>query len=48
MPGLLKPFHYLSSLEYVVTGQHNEQPFQRFLQDKFKRLEEQGITPDVW
>lgn len=48
MPGLLKPFHYLSSLEYVVEGQHNEQPFQRFLQDKFKELEAQGITPDVW
>ena len=48
MPGLLKPFHYLASLEYVVSGQHNEQPFQRFLQDKFEELEAQGITPDVW
>ena len=48
IPGLLKPFHYLSSLEYVVTGQHNEQPFQRFLQDKFEELEAKGITPDVW
>ena len=48
LPGLLKPFHYLSSLEYVVEGQHNEQPFQRFLQDKFERLKAQGIEPDVW
>ncbi len=48
MPGLLKPFHYLSSLEYLVSGAYHEQPFQRFLQDKFKALEEQGITPDVW
>ena len=48
MPGLLKPFHYLSSLEYVVTGQHEEQPFQRFLQDKFEELEAKGISPDVW
>lgn len=48
LPGLLKPFHYLSSLEYVVTGQHNEQPFQRYLQHKFEELAAQGITPDVW
>ena len=48
MPGLLKPFHYMSSLEYVVSGENGKQPFQRFLQDKFKALEAQGITPDVW
>lgn len=48
MPGLLKPFHYLSSLEYVVSGQHNEQPFQRFLQDKLEELDAKGIAPDVW
>lgn len=48
LPGLLKPFHYLSSLEYVVTGENKKQPFQRFLQDKFKALEAQGISPDVW
>ena len=48
MPGLLKPFHYLSSLEYVATGEYKEQAFQRFLQDKFEELETKGITPDVW
>lgn len=48
MPGLLKPFHYLSSLEYVVSGEYKEQPFQRFLQDKFEDLHSKGIEPDVW
>lgn len=48
MPGLLKPFHYMSSLEYVATDEYQRQPFQRYLQDKFRRLEEQGIKPDVW
>lgn len=48
MPGYLKPFHYLSSLEYVVEGKFEGQTFQRYLQDKFSQLEEQGIDPDVW
>lgn len=48
LPGYLKPFHYLSSLEYVVTGEYRKQPFQRYLQDKFAHLAEQGIDPDVW
>lgn len=48
LPGLLKPFHYLASLEYVVSGEYEIQPFQRFLQDKFQELETKGITPDVW
>lgn len=48
LPGYLKPFHYLSSLEYVQTGEYKKQPFQRYLQDKFRALEEQGVDPDVW
>lgn len=48
LPGYLKPFHYLSSLEYVATGEYTRQPFQRYLQDKFAALREQGIDPDVW
>ncbi|MGC9369576.1 MAG: thioredoxin family protein [Paracoccaceae bacterium] len=48
LPGYLKPFHYLSSLEYVATGEYTRQPFQRYLQDKFAALREKGIDPDVW
>lgn len=48
LPGYLKPFHYLSALEYVATGEHEVQPFQRYLQDKFAALREQGVDPDVW
>ncbi len=48
MPGYLKPFHYLSGLEYVAKGEHERQPFQRYLQDKFAELRAQGIDPDVW
>jgi len=48
MPGYFKPFHHLSGLEYVATGAYREQPFQRFLQDKFATLQAQGIDPDVW
>ena len=48
LPGYLKPFHYLSSLEYVVTGEYKKQSFQRYLQDKFAKLAEQGIDPEMW
>ena len=48
MPGYFKPFHHLSGLEYVASGAYLEQPFQRFLQDKFAELSAQGIDPDVW
>ena len=48
MPGYLKPFHYLSSLEFVAEKKFEEQTFQRYLQDKFAELEAQGIDPDVW
>jgi thioredoxin-related protein len=48
LPGYLKPFHYLSSLEYVFTGEYEKQSFQRYLQDKFSKLAEKGIDPEVW
>lgn len=48
LPGYFKPFHHLSGLEYVASGAYREQPFQRFLQDKFSMLEKAGIDPDVW
>ncbi len=48
LPGYLKPFHYMSSLEYVGEKIYKEMSFQRYLQAKFAELAEQGITPDVW
>ena len=48
MPGYLKPFHYLSALEFVASGAYQEQGFQRFLQVKFEDLRAKGIQPDVW
>ncbi|MCI2398120.1 thioredoxin family protein [Aliiroseovarius subalbicans] len=48
LPGYLKPFHYLSSLEFVATDAYQNQHFQRFLQAKFEHLAEQGVDPDVW
>lgn len=48
MPGYFKPFHFISGLEYVATGDYKAQHFQRYLQDKFAKLAEQGIDPEVW
>ncbi len=46
--GVFKPFHHLSALEYVAEGAWRDQPFQRYLQDKFAELQAQGVDPDVW
>ncbi|MDA7947077.1 MAG: thioredoxin family protein [Hyphomicrobiaceae bacterium] len=48
MPGYFKPFHFMSTLEYVNEGHYRTTNFQRYLQAKFKKLKEQGKDPDVW
>jgi len=48
MPGYFKPFHFMSMFEYVKAEAYKEQQFQRFLQDKFKKLEEEGKKPEIW
>ena len=48
MPGYMKPFHFSSMLEFVESENYQKQNFQRFLQDKFKKLEAEGKKPDVW
>ncbi|MGV6848523.1 MAG: thioredoxin family protein [Marinibacterium sp.] len=49
VPGYFKPFHHLSSLEYVATDGYVDQPnFQRWLQAKGDRMREQGIEVKVW
>lgn len=48
MPGYFKPFHFVSMFEYVKAEAYLNQDFQRFLQDKFKRLEEEGKKPELW
>lgn len=48
LPGYFKPFHFLSMLEYVHEGKFEDQHFQRFLQDKFKKMEAEGKKPEVW
>ncbi len=48
MPGYFKPFHFISMFEYVKDNAAGKVPFQRYLQDKFKKLEEQGKKPSIW
>lgn len=48
MPGYFKPFHFLSMFEFVTDGSYKDQNFQRYLQDKFKAMEEKGVKPKVW
>ena len=48
MPGYFKPFHFVSMFEYVKDEAYQGKDFQRYLQDKFKRLEEEGKKPEIW
>jgi len=48
MPGYFKPFHFLSMFEYVHEKAHTETDFQRYLQDKFSRLQARGEDAEVW
>ena len=49
LPGYFKPFHHISSLEYVATDGYKEQPnFQRWLQAKADHMREQGQEVDLW
>ena len=48
MPGYFKPFHFASMFEFVRNGDYQSQSFQRYLQDKFSRLKEEGKEADVW
>ena len=49
LPGYFKPFHHMSSLEYVATDGYKEQPnFQRWLQAKADHMREQGEEVNLW
>lgn len=48
MPGYFKPFHFVSMFEFIDAEAYKEQSFQRFLQDKFAKMEAEGKKPEVW
>lgn len=49
LPGYFKPFHHLTSLEYVATDGYKEQPnFQRWLQAKADHMREMGQDVTIW
>lgn len=48
MPGYFKPFHFISMFEYVRNERYKDIDFQRFLQEKVAKLEEEGIKVDIW
>ena len=46
--GWLKPFHFISSLEYISQNIYKKQPeFQRYLRDKINKLNAEGIHIDL-
>lgn len=45
----LRPFHFVSSFEYVASGAYKKEPeFQRFVQNKAEHMKESGEKPDLW
>lgn len=48
MPGYFKPFHFVSSFQYVRSGRTKEIGFQRFLQEKTEKMRENGKAVEMW
>lgn len=48
MPGYFKPFHFMSSFEYVRSERTKELAFQRFVQEKGDLMREQGKNVELW
>ena len=48
MPGYFKPYHFVSMFEFVHDGSYKTENFQKYIQDKFRRLEEEGKKPSIW
>jgi len=48
MPGYFKPYHFISMFEYVRGAHYENIGFQKFIQARFERLEEEGKKPSVW
>lgn len=45
----LRPFHFISSFEYVSSGAYKKEPeFQRFLQNKAEHMKQAGEKLDLW
>jgi len=47
MPGYFKPFHFHTMFEFVKDGAYKSESFQRYAQEKFKRLEAEGKKPTL-
>lgn len=48
MPGYFRPFHFISIFEFVKERAYERTDFQRYLQEKFARIEAEGKKPEVW
>jgi thioredoxin-related protein len=51
LPGLLKPFHFLTMFQYVRENAYKKQGFQKFVQAKFAEAKKKGVDPlryDDW
>jgi len=48
MPGYFKPFHFISMFEYVYSNGYKDQPFQRWLQAKARKMQAEGKKVDLW
>jgi thioredoxin-related protein len=48
LPGYFKPFHFVSMFEYVYVKGYETQPFQRWLQDKARKMQAEGKEVELW
>ena len=48
IPGYFKPFHFATMLEFVRDGHFKSKHFQDFVNERARRLREQGKTVTIW
>jgi len=48
MPGYFKPFHFRTMLEYVAGSHHKDKHFQDFVNERAKRLRDEGKDVQIW
>lgn len=48
LPGYLKPFYFLTVLDYFASGAIENQDLKEFLSERSAAFKEKGIGPEVW
>ncbi len=48
LPGYMKPFYYVSTFQFLVSGAYERETFQTFMDNRVAALVAEGGNPDTW